>query len=188
MYIDIVYILLTTTEVLLVIILGIDPGYAIVGYGVIDFKLGKYKLKDQGAIFTKSSDKFIDRLEKIFNNISEILRNYNPDAVAIEKLYFQNNQKTAIEVSEARGVILLACKKYTNSIYEYTPLQVKTAVTGYGRAQKQQVMSMVKRLLSLKDMPYPDDTADALAIAVCHANSSGIRYINDIVVRGGKKA
>lgn len=169
------------------VILGIDPGYAIVGYGIIDFSMSRYTVKGYGAIFTSSTEKFTDRLEKIFDDMKQIIDIYKPDAIAIEKLYFQNNQKTAIEVSESRGVILLACKKYTDRIYEYTPLQVKTAVTGYGRAQKNQVMSMVQRLLRLKDIPRPDDTADALAIAVCHANSSGLRYVDNMIMRGAIK-
>lgn len=160
------------------IILGIDPGYAIVGYGIIEFKNAKYTPIHHGAIFTSANDEFTNRLEIIFNELSDIINTYKPDEVSIEKLYFQNNHKTAIDVAQARGVTLLAIKKFKLPIYEYTPLQVKTAVTGYGKAQKTQVMMMTQRLLKLKQMPKPDDTADALAIAICHANSLGYQYIN----------
>ncbi len=158
-------------------ILGIDPGYAIVGYGIIEFKCGKYIPVEHGAIFTSANEKFSDRLEIIFDKLCEVLKKYKPDAVSIEKLYFQNNHKTAIDVAQARGVIMLAAKKYKVPIFEYTPLQVKTAVTGYGKAMKPQVMVMTQRLLKLKEIPKPDDTADALAIAICHANSLGIQYV-----------
>ena len=160
------------------VILGIDPGYAIVGYGIIEFKNAKYTSIYHGAIFTSASDDFTNRLEIIFNELSEIISTYKPDEVSIEKLYFQNNHKTAIDVAQARGVTLLAIKKFGLPIFEYTPLQVKTAVTGYGKAQKSQVMMMTQRLLRLKEIPKPDDTADALAIAICHANSLGYQYIN----------
>lgn len=160
------------------IILGIDPGYAIVGYGIIEFKCGKYTPIHYGAIFTNAGDEFPKRLEIIFNELSEVIDKYKPDVASIEKLYFQNNHKTAIDVAQARGVTLLAIKKFEIPIYEYTPLQIKTTVTGYGKAQKPQVMMMVQRLLKLKEIPKPDDTADALAIAICHANSLGYQYIN----------
>lgn len=160
------------------IILGIDPGYAIVGYGIIEFKNAKYSPIRYGSIFTSPNDNFPQRLEIIFNQLSDIINTYNPEAASIEKLYFQNNHKTAIDVAQARGVTLLAIKKFGVPIYEYTPLQVKTAVTGYGKAQKSQVMMMTQRLLRLKEIPKPDDTADALAIAICHANSLGYQYIN----------
>jgi len=161
-----------------VIILGIDPGYATLGYGIIEFKNGKYTPITHGAIFTSPKDNFSGRLEIIFNKVSEILNTCKPEVAAIEKLYFQSNHKTAIDVAQARGVILLSAQKYNIPIYEYTPLQVKTAVTGYGKAQKNQVMMMTQRLLKLKELPKPDDTADALAVAICHANSAGYQYIN----------
>ncbi len=160
------------------IILGIDPGYATLGYGIIEFKNGKYLPANHGAIFTSPKDNFPNRLEIIFNKVSEILNTYKPQVAAIEKLYFQNNHKTAIDVAQARGVTLLAVQKCNVPIYEYTPLQVKTAVTGYGKAQKNQVMMMTQRLLRLRELPKPDDAADALAIAICHANSQGYQYIN----------
>ncbi len=159
-------------------ILGIDPGYATLGYGVIEFANMRFTSLCHGAIITSPKDNFSKRLQIIFDDLYKIISTYSPDASAVEKLYFQNNHKTAIDVAQARGVILLALEKFNIPIYEYTPLQVKTAVTGYGKALKPQVMTMTKRLLRLKDMPKPDDTADALAIAICHANSSGYRYIN----------
>ncbi len=155
------------------IILGIDPGYAIVGYGAIEFVKGRYRAVGYGAIFTDAEKVFSSRLQLIYDQMTIILKKCRPDAFSIEKLYFQNNQKTAIGVAEARGVILLAASKAGVPIYEYTPLQVKTAVTGYGQAEKKQVMEMTKRLLHLKEVPKPDDTADALAIAICHANAAG---------------
>ena len=159
------------------IILGIDPGYAIVGYGVINFERGRYTQICNGAITTNSKQDFCDRLELIFDKTAELFSTYKPQEVAIEKLYFQSNHKTAIEVSEARGVIMLAAKKSRTPVSEYTPLQVKTAVTGYGKAEKRQVMLMTKKLLNLQEIPKPDDAADALAIAICHANSRGYQNI-----------
>ena len=155
------------------IILGIDPGYAIVGYGVIEAKNSRYRPLEHGAVTTKSTQDFNGRLEVIYNSMEAILQKWKPDAVAIEKLFFNNNQKTAIQVAEARGVILLAAQKAGVSISEYTPLQVKQAVTGYGQAQKPQVMEMTKRLLCLTQMPKLDDTCDALAMAICHGQSAG---------------
>lgn len=154
-------------------ILGIDPGYAIVGYGVIEFSGGRYYAVDYGAITTDADTPFPDRLQQIYNGLISVIINNDPDEMSIERLYFQNNQKTAIDVAQARGVILLAGKNSNLPISEYTPLQVKTAVTGYGQAHKTQVMEMTRRLLKLEKIPRPDDTADALAIAICHAQSSG---------------
>lgn len=154
------------------IILGIDPGYAIIGYGAINYYKNKYVSIGHGAITTSSYTDFNKRLEIIYDNCLLMFNKCRPDAMAIEKLYFNNNQKTAIKVAQARGVILLAAKKAGVQIYEYTPLQVKIAVTGYGQAKKPQVMDMTKKLLHLKEMPKLDDTMDALAIAICHANTS----------------
>lgn len=158
------------------IVLGIDPGYAIVGYGVLDTN-GMIP-KAYGVIRTEAGIEIEDRLSEIYDNMTELLRTFKPDHVAIEKLYFNTNEKTAINVSQARGVILLACVKCGVKVYEYTPLQVKMSVVGYGRAEKQQIMDMTKRLLGLKKMPRPDDAADALAIALCHANSTGSLLMN----------
>ncbi len=154
------------------VILGIDPGYAIIGYGVISSDGMRFKPIEYGAITTSSKTEFSERLDKIFEGITAILKKYKPQALAIEKLYFNTNTTTAIDVAQARGVILLAAKKCGIPVFEYTPLQVKQSVTGYGRAEKHQVMEMTKSLLSLKAVPKPDDTADALAIAICHANYS----------------
>ena len=155
------------------LILGIDPGYAIIGWGIIRFERGKYIPVDFGAITTEAGTPFNRRLELIYNQLNELLDTHHPDVVAVEKLYFQTNAKTAIDVAQARGVTMLALQKHGVPVYEYTPLQVKSAVTGFGQAQKPQVMEMTKRLLRLKAVPKPDDTADALAIAICHAQYGG---------------
>ncbi len=155
------------------VVFGIDPGYAIVGWGAISFKSNIYKALGYGSVQTQSNTDFNKRLQCIYDELYEILSRCRPDALAIEKLYFQNNQKTAIMVAQARGVILLAAQKQDIPIFEYTPLQVKTAVTGYGKAKKPQVMEMTRRLLRLDEVPKPDDTADALAIAICHAQAAG---------------
>ena len=155
------------------VILGIDPGYAIVGYGLIRLQNGRFEPLEHGAIVTRAGEDFNCRLEVIYDALSSVLAKWKPQAVSIEKLYFQNNQKTAIGVAEARGVILLAARKAGAEIFEYTPLQVKSAVTGYGQAHKPQVMEMTRRLLHLKELPKPDDTADALAMAVCHGQAAG---------------
>lgn len=153
------------------IILGIDPGYAIVGWGVIDYSSNRFTTIDYGAVLTKAHTKFEDRLKIIYEQVTAIIKKYKPEAMAIEKLFFTNNQKTAIDVAQARGVIVLAAVENNVKIYEYTPLQVKQGVVGYGKAIKTQVMDMTKRILNLKEVPKPDDTADALAIAVCHAHT-----------------
>jgi len=155
------------------LILGIDPGYAIIGWGVIRFERGKYIPVDFGAITTNAGVPFNRRLEQIYDQLNTLLDTHHPDAVAVEKLYFQTNAKTAIDVAQARGVIMLALQQHGVPVFEYTPLQVKSAVTGFGQAQKPQVMEMTKRLLRLKAVPKPDDTADALAIAICHAQYGG---------------
>ncbi len=154
-------------------ILGIDPGYAIIGWGVLSYERGRFTPLDFGAVTTPAGMPFGERLLRIFNEISAIIATHKPEVLAIEKLYFQNNQKTAIEVAEARGVLLLAAQQAGIPVFEYTPLQVKSAVTGYGQAQKPQVMEMTRRLLRLQQVPKPDDTADALAIAICHAQTGG---------------
>ena len=155
------------------LILGIDPGYAIIGWGVIRYERGRYIPVDFGAITTNAGVPFNRRLEQIYDQLNELLDTHHPDVVAVEKLYFQTNAKTAIDVAQARGVTMLALQKHGVPVYEYTPLQVKSAVTGFGQAQKPQVMEMTKRLLRLKAVPKPDDTADALAIAICHAQYGG---------------
>lgn len=155
------------------VILGIDPGYAIVGYGVVKYEGSRYTTMDYGAVTTDAGTPFPKRLELIYDGVMDVLLKWKPDAMAVEALYFQNNAKTAIAVGEGRGVILLAAQKCGVPVYDYTPLQVKQAVVGYGRAEKKQVMELTKLILNLKQVPKPDDTADALAIAICHAHSSG---------------
>lgn len=158
------------------LILGIDPGYAIIGYGIIEYNANRFSVVEYGAITTDANCKFTSRLDKIYSDLSDVILRYKPDVMSIEKLYFNTNTTTAIDVAQARGVILLAATNNRIPVYEYTPLQVKSAVTGYGRAEKKQVMDMVKHILRLDKIPKPDDTADALAIAVCHAHSSGSLY------------
>ncbi|MBR4875792.1 MAG: crossover junction endodeoxyribonuclease RuvC [Clostridia bacterium] len=154
-------------------ILGIDPGYGIVGYGVIDHDRGKNKYLGHGAITTAPGTPFPQRLAEIYQDMNTLLDTFEPDAVAVEQLFFNTNVTTGIQVGHARGVILLACAQKNVAIYEYTPLQVKQAVVGYGRAEKKQVMEMTRALLNLKAIPRPDDAADALAIALCHGHTSG---------------
>jgi len=153
-------------------ILGIDPGYAIVGYGVLDYAKNRFSVVGYGAITTKAHTPLEERLMDIYNDTLTIIDKYKPDEISIEKLYFNTNSTTAIAVAEARGVIVLASERKGVEVIEYTPLQVKQAVTGYGRAEKHQVMEMVKSLLNLTKVPKPDDTADALAIAICHGHYS----------------
>lgn len=156
------------------IILGIDPGYAIVGIGVLEYKGNKFRPIEYNAITTNASSITSLRLKKIKEEIQEYLHKYKPDAVAIEELFFNNNAKTAIAVAQARGVLVAEVASKNIPIYEYTPLQIKQAVTGYGRADKGQMQQMVKMLLNLNAIPKPDDAADALAVAICHAHSSRI--------------
>ena len=154
-------------------ILGIDPGYAIVGYGVIDYDKGLFKTVGYGAITTPAHTPFADRLSTIYCDMQELISQYHPEALSLEKLYFNTNTTTAIDVAQARGVIVLSATLNHIPIYEYTPSQVKQSVTGYGKAEKPQVMDMTRRLLNLRAVPKPDDTADALALAVCHAYVGG---------------
>lgn len=155
-------------------ILGIDPGYAIVGVGVIDYEGNRFKTVEYGAILTEAGEEMFDRLKKIYDELTYIINRVKPDAMAIEELFFNSNQKTAINVAQARGVLVLAAKNLGVPVFEYTPLQVKQAVVGYGRAEKKQVQQMTKAILNLSEIPKPDDTADALAIAVCHAHTGGL--------------
>ena len=150
------------------IILGIDPGLAIVGWGVIESVRGNVRPVAYGAITTPAHTDIEARLLMIQNDLEELIKKYSPDEMAIEELFFTNNITTGIAVAEARGVILCTAHRLGVKISEYTPLQVKQAVVGYGRAEKHQVISMVTSLLKLKKPPKPDDTADALAIAICH--------------------
>ena len=156
------------------IILGIDPGYAIVGIGVIEYKGGKHRYIHHCAITTPAGMPTTERLQIIFREMNFLLDEYKPDAVAIEELFFNSNQKTAINVAQARGVLLVSVTNRDIPIYEYTPLQVKQSITGYGRADKKQIQTMVKMLLHLNVIPKPDDAADALAIAITHTQTSGL--------------
>ena len=152
------------------IILGIDPGYATVGYGIIETDGMRFRTVDYGAVTTPANTSFDIRLEMIYDGICELCGRYKPDAASVEELFFNTNITTGIAVGHSRGVILLALRKSGVDFYEYTPLQVKQSVVGYGRAEKKQVMIMTKTLLGLERMPRSDDDADALALAVCHAH------------------
>ena len=157
------------------IILGIDPGIAIVGYGVIEFKNSRFVTLAHGPIQTPAHTDVEARLEMIYDELDSIIKMYHPTEMAIEELFFNTNHTTMVPVAEARGVILLCAKRNGLRVAEYTPLQVKQSVVGYGRAVKKQVMHMVSLLLKLETTPKLDDTCDALAIAICHANCSGSR-------------
>jgi len=155
-------------------ILGIDPGVATIGYGIIDYTGNRCTPVDYGSIITEPHTPLSERLKAIYNAVSRLLKIHKPDEMAVEEIFFAKNIKTGIMVSEARGVILLAGAKYgLKEVNEYTPLEVKMALTGYGRAEKPQIQQMVKLLLNMKNVPKPDDTADALAIAICHAHTRG---------------
>jgi crossover junction endodeoxyribonuclease RuvC len=153
-------------------ILGIDPGVAIVGFGVIDVDRGRQQLVQYGAINTEAGLQLATRLVQIGRDLERLIELFEPDEIAIEELFFSKNITTGIAVAHGRGVILYTAEKLQVPIYEYTPMQVKQAVVGYGLAEKKQVMDMVRRLLKLKAVPKPDDAADALAIAICHARSA----------------
>lgn len=154
------------------LILGIDPGYAIVGFGLVESQGGRQRLVSCGAINTPAGVRLSARLWQIGCDLEELIGKFKPDAMAIEELYFNNNVTTGIGVAQARGVILMTAEKLGLPIYEYNPSQVKQAVVGYGKAEKKQVMDMTKRILGLSAVPKPDDAADAVAIALCHARSS----------------
>lgn len=159
------------------IILGIDPGIAIMGYGVIKYEANKFTVIDYSAITTPSDMPMSLRLGSIYNAMVKILEQYKPDAFAIEELFFNKNIKTALTVAHARGAAIVAASNFGAPIFEYTPLQVKQAVVGYGRADKKQIQQMVKLLLNLREIPKPDDVADALAVAICHGNSSNFGHL-----------
>ncbi len=170
-------------------ILGIDPGIAIVGVGVVDKDVRGYKPVFYDAVTTPAHTPLELRLLDVYNRLNKIIEEYKPDAVSVEELFFNNNAKTAIAVGQARGVILLAAVQYGVPIFEYTPLQVKQALTGYGRADKKQIQQMTKALLGLEAVPKPDDVADALAIALCHGNSTRLGSHGsqlERLIKGGK--
>lgn len=153
-------------------ILGIDPGIATIGFGVIEHTGKADKLINCGVITTPAHTSLSSRLEQIYDDVTQLLELFKPDVVSIEELFFNTNITTGIAVAHGRGVILLACRKAGVRVYEYTPLQVKQAVVGYGRAEKRQVMEMVRRICALPAPPKPDDAADAVALALCHARSA----------------
>ena len=153
------------------IILGIDPGVATIGFGVLKAQRGKNTLLQYGVITTPPGIPLSNRLLQISNDMEELIHTFHPDEMAVEELFFNRNVTTAIDVCQARGVILLAAKKHGVDIYEYTPLQIKQSVVGYGRAEKKQIIYMTQLLLRLPEPAKPDDTADALAVAICHGNS-----------------
>ncbi|MDU3211269.1 crossover junction endodeoxyribonuclease RuvC [Anaerococcus sp.] len=152
-------------------ILGIDPGIAIMGYGVVEFKANKVKVIENGVVTTSSKTTTPERLSILYKNLNEIIKEFKPDEFAIEELFFNQNVKTAITVGHARGIQILSAQENNLPIYEYTPLQIKQAITGYGRANKSQMQKTVTTLLNLKEIPKPDDAADALSVALCHALS-----------------
>ncbi len=154
-------------------ILGIDPGIAIVGFGIIEYDNVNFKVIDYGAITSPAHVAVPKRLKMIYDDLNYVIEKYKPDEIAVEELFYNNNAKTVINVAQARGVIILAGENHNIPVFEYTPLQVKQGVVGYGRAEKKQVQQMVKNILGLHEVPKPDDTADAVAIAICHAHASG---------------
>ena len=153
------------------VILGIDPGVATIGFGLIRAERGRNTLMQYGVITTPAGIPLSRRLLQISEDMDQLLNRFKPDEIAVEELFFNKNVKTAVDVAQGRGVILLAARKCGIDLYEYTPLQVKQSLVGYGRAEKTQIMYMTKLMLGLSETPKPDDTADALAIAICHANS-----------------
>ena len=153
------------------VIMGIDPGFAITGYGILSYSGNKFSVIDYGAVTTSASMKLPERLVILNRRLEELIEKYKPDAVSIEELFFNKNIKTALTVGHGRGVAILSAAKSGVPVYEYTPLQVKQAVVGYGRAEKMQMQQMTKIILNLPEIPKPDDVADALAVAVCHAHS-----------------
>ena len=163
-------------------ILGIDPGVATIGFGVLDADRNRHTLLKCGVITTPAHTSLSSRLEQIFHDMQDLLTIFKPEAVSVEELFFNTNLTTGIAVAHARGVILLSCRLAGVPIYEYTPLQVKQSVVGYGRAEKRQVMDMVKRLCNLPAPPKPDDAADAVALALCHARSA-----TSLLNRGGNE-
>ncbi len=154
------------------IILGIDPGLATMGYGVVSYDGAKVNPVDYGTIQTPAKVPLPRRLVMLYEGVEELIDRHKPDDVALEELFFSKNVTTGIAVGHARGAVIVALRRYTESLYEYTPMQIKQAVVGYGKADKHQVQQMVRVLLGLREVPRPDDAADALAIAICHAHSS----------------
>lgn len=161
-------------------IIGFDPGTAITGFGLLDKIGNRLHPVEFGVIRTTHDLPDYQRLELIYRRVSDLIINYSPEIMAVEKLFFNKNTRTALDVGQARGVIMLAAAQQGIPVAEYTPLQVKMAVVGYGRAQKNQVQEMVRILLGLSKPPKPDDAADALGIAICHAHSRNFDYLKDV--------
>ena len=166
------------------IVLGVDPGYAIVGCGVLEYQNGRFRTLDARAITTPPRIPFEKRLEMIHRDFCALLEQFRPDQMAIEELFFSQNKTTGIYVAQARGVLLLAASQYGVEPFEYNPMQVKQAVVGYGSAEKRQVLEMTARILGLAERPKPDDVADALAIAICHAHSASVSMLRRAVLTG----
>ena len=164
-------------------ILGIDPGLATVGFSIVDVEKSKMRLVTCGVISTPAHTSLSSRLDRIFEDMNDLISSFSPDVMSIEELFFNTNITTGIAVAHARGVIILSAYRAGVQVFEYTPLQVKQAVVGYGRAEKNQVIDMVRRILALPAAPKPDDAADAVALAICHARSSTSllsKGVNDI--------
>ncbi len=159
------------------LVMGIDPGFAITGYGIVKYEGNKFSPVEYGAILTKAGEPFAQRLLKLDLEIDMLINRFKPDAVSIEELFFNKNIKTAIMAAHGRGVTMAAAARSGIEVFEYTPLQVKQSVVGYGRAEKKQVQQMIKAILNLPEIPKPDDVADALAIAVCHCHSCKLSAI-----------
>ena len=168
-------------------ILGIDPGYAIMGYGIVDRVGNRFTPVVYGSLMTDKDMPMPDRLKHLYCGMTELIAAYRPEVASIEELFFNQNTTTALLVGQARGVAILACANSDVEIYEYTPLQIKQGLVGYGRAEKKQVQQMVKSILNLKDVPKPDDTADALAAAICHGHSLGANRRLEQAIRESKK-
>lgn len=159
------------------IIMGIDPGFAITGYGIVRYEGNKFSVVDYGAVTTQASTPFPERLLLLDQGLSELIGRYKPEAISVEELFFNKNIKTAISAAHGRGIALAAAARSGAMVFEYTPLQVKQSVVGYGRAEKAQVQQMVKAILNLPAIPKPDDVADALAVAICHGHSHKLNVL-----------
>ena len=164
-------------------ILGIDPGVATVGFGIVSYERGTLTPVRYGVVTTPAGERLARRLSRIFHDVTELIETFRPDVISVEELFFNTNITTGIAVAHGRGAVLLAAEEQGVLLAEYTPLQIKQAITGYGRADKKQMMEMVRRLLSLPTVPRPDDAADALAVAICHA-----RFSSSLLNNGGSDA
>lgn len=159
------------------IIMGVDPGFAITGYGIVKYEGNKFTAVDYGVITTKSGIPLAERLLQIDMHMDMLIKEYRPEAISVEELFFNKNIKTAIMAAHGRGTVLTAAARAAVRVFEYTPLQVKQAVVGYGRADKNQIQQMVKAMLNLKEIPKPDDASDALAVAICHGHSYRLEVV-----------